>query len=404
MLNLSKHIFICIYLFFPFLIYIVLITQTSNYTKHKDTLFLTISLIVSELLLIFLSPSLKQESLLILTIPLILSYITNNKKTLIINHLILLCYFYFSKDISFSIVNIYFLLIFLFYLKFKKKFFQKIIINFYLFLNFLILIILNYQHLNFSLILNIFLHIFLSIFYLYFLILLLKKNNLIINMNNKLKELEKERRLKTSMFKLTHELKNPLAVCNGYLEMMDFANENKTKHYFSILKDEIKRSLTIINDFSSFGKIKELTKEELDINYLFEEIKDTLIALYSKNNAEIVFNNDNEIYFIGDYSRLKQVFINILKNALEAKNKDILLVSIKVKELKEKIRIIIQDNGCGMTKEELTHVGEIFYTTKSNGTGLGLSYCKEIIDLHGGTISYKSQKNVGTKVTIYLPK
>ena len=219
----------------------------------------------------------------------------------------------------------------------------------------------------------------------------------------KAKELEKERDIKNSIFKLTHELKNPLAVCNGYIEMMDLANKEKSQEYFSILKSEIKRSLTIINDFSSLGKIKDLEKEELDIYYVLEEIKDTLKPMFNSKNADIILNNDKEIYLEGDYSRLKQVFVNLLKNALEAKNKENILINIKAYELKDRVKVTIKDNGCGMTKEQLEHIEDIFYTTKENGSGLGLPYCKEIIELHGGNINFKSIKDKGTTVTLYFP-
>ncbi len=251
---------------------------------------------------------------------------------------------------------------------------------------------------------NILLSLVLAFICINLILKLLKKNEYIIDLSFKEKELEKERRLKTSIFKLTHELKNPLAVCNGYLEMMDLTNESKTKRYFNILKDEIKRSLTIINDFSSFGKIKKIEKEELDVYFLLEEIKETLKPMFNNKNAFILLDDDKEIYFEGDYSRLKQVFINLLKNALEAKDKDEILINIKARELKDKIKITIKDNGCGMTKEELEHIGDIFYTTKENGSGIGLSYCKEIIELHGGNINFKSIKDKGTTVTLYFPK
>ena len=70
---------------------------------------------------------------------------------------------------------------------------------------------------------------------------------------------------------------------------------------------------------------------------------------------------------------------------------------------KEERTITITDNGCGMSKEELSHIEENFYTTKSNGTGLGLPYCKEILNYHNGNITYKSIKNKGTIVSIILP-
>ena len=101
---------------------------------------------------------------------------------------------------------------------------------------------------------------------------------------------------------------------------------------------------------------------------------------------------------------MKQVFVNILKNALEArKEEEPLNVQIEVKKSLKAVKIIIKDNGIGMDKNTLDKITEIFYTTKANGNGLGVVLSKEIIEMHNGTITYKSQKDKGTTVTITLP-
>ena len=202
--------------------------------------------------------------------------------------------------------------------------------------------------------------------------------------------------------KLLHEIKNPLAVCNGYLEMIPNSNSKEKDKYIKIIKDEIERSLSIISDFSN-NKLLTLEKEELDLTILYEDIKSTLNNLFKNNNSEIILLDDDELYLEGDYKKLKQVFINILKNAYEAKSNKKLLVVIKTFKINNKYNIEIIDNGIGMTKEELKSIDEEYYTTKSYGTGLGVPYIKKIIELHGGSISYKSEKDIGTKVLISLP-
>ena len=101
---------------------------------------------------------------------------------------------------------------------------------------------------------------------------------------------------------------------------------------------------------------------------------------------------------------MKQVLVNILKNAIEAKksrgkNK----VEIEVEEEKENVVIRIKDNGIGMNTNTLKRVDEMFYTTKEKGTGLGVSLSKEIVELHGGKMKYISVEGKGTTVLIYLP-
>ena len=185
--------------------------------------------------------------------------------------------------------------------------------------------------------------------------------------------------------------------------MFPEASKKDQDKYIEIMQNEIKRSLTIINDFSSLGKIKNIEVEEIDICYLLEEIKDILEPLFKKNKAKIEIPDD-EIYVEGDYNRLKQVFINLFKNSLESKRKEDLVVNVKIKEDNNNCIISMKDNGNGMSKETLEKIYNDFFTTKETGTGIGIPYIKEIIELHHGTLTYKSRENRGTTVLITLPK
>lgn len=230
------------------------------------------------------------------------------------------------------------------------------------------------------------------------------KNQKIIDLNDTLEDLEREKKIKESLFHLNHEIKNPLAVVNGYLEMVDRTDSlEKKEKYRDIIKKEIKRSITIINDFSKLGKISKIEKEPLDISLIFEDIIYILSPLAKKNNGIINYNCDDEFYIEGDYDRLKQVFINIIKNAIESKDKDYIIIDINIKKLKSSYKISIIDNGKGMNSEILSHMEETFYSTKQNGTGVGLAYVKKIIELHKGKITYKSKEKKGTKVVVNLP-
>jgi signal transduction histidine kinase len=198
--------------------------------------------------------------------------------------------------------------------------------------------------------------------------------------------------------KFIHELKNSLTVIKGYLELITKKNKQ-----LSIINNEINRTLLFINEFSTYNKINNLNIEEIDLSLLLSEVNDLMAPILKKTNSSININLHKEIYIEADYNKLKQVLINILKNAYESKPTS-LIVNIKVINNLNDIKIIIIDNGLGMTKEELSHIYELFYTTKENGTGLGIPYIKEVIELHSGKIKYSSLKNIGTKVIITLPK
>ena len=219
------------------------------------------------------------------------------------------------------------------------------------------------------------------------------------NMN----KVQEENKLKNSLFKLTHEIKNPLAVCKGYMDMINLNNVDKANKYIKIVKSEIDRSLDVMNDFMEYSKIK-VNKEIFDLNILFGEIYDSFDLLLKGRGIKFKYVNDyDELYLWGDYNRLKQVFVNVIKNSVEA-IQDNGIIEMIVSVNKNGVEIIIQDNGIGMSESELEHVYEMFYTSKKNGTGLGVSLSYEIILRHNGSMKYQSVKNEGTKCIIELPR
>ena len=143
----------------------------------------------------------------------------------------------------------------------------------------------------------------------------------------------------------------------------------------------------------------------MDIEMLLEEVLDSLDQLINAKEIQLKYNIvGKEIFVYGDYNRLKQVFINILKNSIEAleeKNGGTIQVDYKV--IDQQFKVIIKDDGIGMDEETLNRIFEMFYTTKKQGTGIGINLSKEIIEGHNGKIIYSSNKGTGTIVTLYIP-
>jgi signal transduction histidine kinase len=110
----------------------------------------------------------------------------------------------------------------------------------------------------------------------------------------------------------------------------------------------------------------------------------------------------DEIFITGDYNRLKQVFINIIKNSIESISK-YGTIDITTHILKDQYYIEITDNGCGMDEYTLSKINDLFFTTKKKGSGLGVSLSNEIIKAHKGSLDYTSKPNKGTKVIVKLP-
>ena len=233
----------------------------------------------------------------------------------------------------------------------------------------------------------------LLIFYILPIILLhsFKLIEKITSLYQTISNLEKDKQLKNSLFKITHEVKNPIAVCKGYLDMIDINDKDKSVKYIDIIKQEME-----------FSKIK-IEKDILDINIFLEEITEEFSLITNNKKIKIASQiTKDEIFINGDYNRLKQVFINIIKNSIESISKSG-EIDIKTHILNDKYYIEITDTGCGMDEYTLSKINDLFFTTKKQGSGLGVSLSNEIIKAHNGEINYTSKAGKGTKVVVKIP-
>lgn len=399
---------ICI--MFPMLIYIIFLANKNNIQSNSKeyNIIFDIVLVTTVYLIIKLTGNrFNNYSIILLNVPILFCYIKRKNFYAFLLSVVEIIYFSFTLDYNTIFLCVEYLVIFLFF-KFLKEHNEKEYIDYFTLLKSLFFSFYMYYTNNSLSSIKVFCNILasLTVFYMcsYFCYIFLKKGEEIVDLNNTLKELEKEKTLRNSLFKLTHEIKNPIAVCKGYLDMLDLNNTEKTFKYIKTIKNEINRTLIIMDDFLDFTKIK-IDKNIMDINYLLEDVVLSMQTFFEQNNIETnIAIKDEEIYIDGDYNRLKQVFVNIFKNAYEAKKNNLnLSITLKTKKNSNVFKIFIKDNGVGMSDEQLKNIGKMFYTTKPNGTGLGVSLCKEIIELHNGFIDYKSKEGKGTEICITLP-
>ena len=402
---LKNIVFNIILVLFPILIYFVYSCYNEvNNNKNKKTA-LELSLFTSlYLCLKFGNFEADYNDLLIIcNIPILFAYLKRKEKISIILSLFLILYSYFNFDINIYLVISVLLTYFITYVVLRKKIdnksfiivtatIQAFIISFITFIN-----INSKVCLTIDIFLLILVYILLSAFILYLFDIMDKLSGIYLN----IKELERDKQLKNSLFKLTHEIKNPLAVCKGYLTMINIDNKEKTEKYLNIIKQEIERSLNIMADFSELNKIK-LNKELIDINMLVEEVYNSLNLLMYNKNITINYKNNEEIFLSCDYNKIKQLLINLIKNSYEAITNEG-IIDIKTYKDKNSFYIEIKDNGSGMDENTLDKITEMFYTTKQEGTGLGVVLSNEIIKAHNGTLKYESKLNQGTKAIIKLP-
>ena len=392
---------------FPLMVYLIYIAYTKTFNKKEnDLLFVVTVFSILYLILKYTSPLYKGIPFLIINIPLIISCIKKSKQSIGVASLIMIIYYYnFYQNYLFIIILEYFSYYILYIKLYKKLHPNTLILTFVIIKTLITIILLSNQNHTFSLY---FMQICISALFLYIMTIiitnLLYKTEDILKLHMNIKEIENNKQIKTSLFRITHEIKNPIAVCKGYLDMFDKDNPTHFKKYIPILKDEINRTLLLLEDFLAMNKVK-INKDIIDINLLIEEVIKNIKMLCKKNNIELKQNIiDDDIYINADYNRLTQVFINLLKNSVEAIPKD-KKGNIEIKETinNNHIIITIKDNGKGMNKELLDKIKEPFYTTKPKGTGLGVSLSEEIIKAHDGTLNYESEENKYTKVTITLP-
>ena len=394
---------------FPILVYLVLVCYRENIdNNNKDTL-LTIALITSLYLCLKYIPSeINTKVLLFCNIPIVIAYMKKKHYLGIFLSIMNVLYSYYVLNIEVIIMIIKYASYLGLYLCARKKnltsdsFILSIAIIQGFFLSF------EYFFKDLNLTLNSFIELIILVFIYYFIsfviLYIFKIIEKVRELNKSIELLEKDKMIKESLFKLTHEIKNPLAVIKGYLDMFNIDNKEKSLKYLNIIREEANRSLNIITDFLEFNKIK-IVKTEIDLNLLLEDVYDSFKIILNRKNIKLIYNDreDEEIYFDGDYERLKQVLINVLKNSVEA-IKDKGKVEISSNIYKRHIDIIIEDDGIGMSEDTLKQLKTMFFTTKSNGSGLGVCLSNEIIKAHNGELIYTSKEGVGTKVTIRLPK
>ena len=168
----------------------------------------------------------------------------------------------------------------------------------------------NLFNLSMTMILNyVVIHI---IYYLY------DEGEKIISYHMSYRELIQERQIRLSLFKITHEIKNPIAVIKAYLDMLNINNSKQVHKYIPIIKNEIDRLLVLLQDFMLVNK-NNIEKDIMDINMLLEDVIESLKPLIKEHNIELSNDIiDDETYIDGDYKRLGQVFINLIKNSIEA--------------------------------------------------------------------------------------
>lgn len=359
-----------------------------NDKRFQKIFFLVMLLMMTTLLMIYCSSN---RMLIFLDVPLFLGYLNGRVRDSLYITFVLIVILLIPNNICWELFTIKYILFIFTYILFKKN--KHLLLDVLLGIEVFFYTIIYFKFYKASVISFLYLIMFGILFYflICFCIKFLK-----LKINDFSEEQKDRERI---VFRIVHEIKNPIAVCKGYLEMLDLNERDKATKYIKTIESEMNRSLVIMDDFLSVGNINVKT-DILDIYMLLEDLKNTMDNLLSNNNIVLEIPNvDKELYILGDYDRLKQVFMNLVKNSFEAKAT---FIKIRVIELYDKLEITVTDNGEGIDKETLKRIGEIFFTTKSGGSGIGVNLSKKIISLHHGEIKFNSRPGL-TRASIFLP-
>ncbi|MFN8578807.1 MAG: HAMP domain-containing sensor histidine kinase [Candidatus Sericytochromatia bacterium] len=209
----------------------------------------------------------------------------------------------------------------------------------------------------------------------------------------------------------SHELRSPLTAIIGHAELLIKRGESNPSiiHRSSdVIIREAKRLVLLVNDmlFLARSEVKVIEKDEINLKVLILNIYYDLSPLHPQIELSLP---EQDIYIYGNSDNIKQVFINLINNALVVIDKDTGYVKIALSRKGKVTHIVVSDNGSGIEHEHLKYLFDRFYRVDSSrernkgGSGLGLSIVNEIIKNHNGTIEVKSEVNKGTEFIIELP-
>ena len=233
---------------------------------------------------------------------------------------------------------------------------------------------------------------------------------------NKLLANERHEAWESVARKIAHEIKNPLtpiqliidSLRKKYSELFDEKNKESFLEKIKTINKQIKLIEKLVNEFSDFARMPKPIFKKNELNKI---IKDS-INLMKTNDKDIVINfNTEKVHYVNsDTEQLNRVFINLLKNSIESlkekhqKTGDFKKkIDVEIQLINDYISIVVQDNGTGFTNNDLKTLSKPYFTTKKEGSGLGLSIVEKILNDHNGFIEFISQKE-GAKIKILLPK
>ena len=226
-----------------------------------------------------------------------------------------------------------------------------------------------------------------------------------IYMKKRLDQSESLRTLGQLAAGIAHEIRNPMTSLKGFTQLLTQNATDDAKRYLTVINDEINKMEEILTQFLELSKP---SNSKFTINNMEEIIVEVVNfmgpqALLKSINLNITSHIYKDCQVVGDCQLLKQVFVNAIKNGIEAMPQGGNIYITLTNKLENFISISVRDEGHGIDDEHINKIFQPFFTTKSTGTGLGLSHVYKVIEEHGGNIEVSSVVGEGTTFEFILP-
>ncbi|WP_077324515.1 PAS domain S-box protein [Virgibacillus siamensis] len=201
---------------------------------------------------------------------------------------------------------------------------------------------------------------------------------------------------------IAHEVRNPLTAIKGFLQLMQ-SNPTDNKEYSEVIFSELNRIEELLSELLVLARPQKVKSVKRGLKVLLAQVISLIETQAKQNDIKIEKYIESDLPDINcDGNQIKQVFINLLKNAIEAMpNGGTIFISLK-KHNADTLLIRIEDQGYGIPDHLLSKIGNPFFTTKDDGTGLGIMICHQIIEKHKGVMKVASSSE-GAVVKVYLP-
>jgi signal transduction histidine kinase len=200
---------------------------------------------------------------------------------------------------------------------------------------------------------------------------------------------------------VAHELKNPLAAIQGLVQLLEkSAPDEKTRERLAVIASESSRMGVLVRDYLSLNRpLEDLRPQPVDLGAMVREVQAVLAA--EAEQAGVKLSASGGALLSADPRRLKEALLNLVANAVQATpvGGEVL---VEVAETPEHTHVHVSDSGRGMTAEQIARVGTPFFTTRSQGTGLGVLLARAVAEQHGGGLKYESEPGRGTKAIFSL--